>query len=47
MRVRKYIAEKPEFQELADLQVAAMQEGYDAAVDPKAQGKIVIPEDPE
>lgn len=42
MRARKYTAELPEFQELADLQVKAMQEGYDAAVDPKSQGKILL-----
>lgn len=46
MRARKYVAERPEFQELADVQVTAMQEGYDAAVDPKAQGRIVIATDP-
>ena len=47
LRARKYVAEKPEFQELADFQVAAMQEGYDAAVDLKAQGRIVIQDESE
>lgn len=42
LRARKYVAERPEFQELADLQVAAMQEGYDSAVDLTKQGSIVI-----
>jgi GT2 family glycosyltransferase len=42
LRARKIKAELPEFQELADLQVKAMQEGYDAAVDSKSQGKIIL-----
>jgi GT2 family glycosyltransferase len=42
MRARRYIAEKPEFQELAELQVQAMQKGYDAAVDERARGRIVV-----
>jgi hypothetical protein len=47
LRARKYDAKTPDFQELADFQVAAMQEGYDAAVDRNAQGKITIPDESE
>lgn len=42
LRARKYIAELPELQELADLQVEAMQAGYDEAVDDSVRGKIVL-----
>jgi hypothetical protein len=42
LRARKYIAEKPEFQELANLQVGSMQVGYDGAVDANSQGSIII-----
>ena len=48
LRARKYKAESAELQELADLAVKAMQEGYDEAVDPRSRGKISIsnPEPP-
>ena len=42
LRARRFKAELPEFQELADLSVKAMQEGYDEAVDPHNRGKITI-----
>ncbi len=45
LRARKVKAELPELQELADLQVEAMQQGYDEAVDEKARGKIFLSED--
>jgi GT2 family glycosyltransferase len=44
LRARPFKAELPELQELADLSVQAMQDGYDSAVDASAQGKIIIPE---
>jgi GT2 family glycosyltransferase len=42
LRARKFVAESPALQELADLEIEAMQIGYDDAVDKKARGKIVI-----
>ncbi|MCM2275659.1 MAG: glycosyltransferase [Candidatus Didemnitutus sp.] len=42
LRARKFKAELPDLQDLADRQVAAMQRGYDRAVDPKVQGKITL-----
>lgn len=45
LRPKEYTAEAPELQELADLQIKAMQSGYDKAVDLSARGKIIIPDD--
>ena len=45
LRARKYVAESPDLQALADLQVEAMQIGYDNAVDEAVRGKIVIGEE--
>jgi GT2 family glycosyltransferase len=45
LRAKKYIAELPELQELADLQVEAMQAGYDEAIDESTRGKIYLIED--
>ena len=41
LRARKKVAESPDLQELADLQIDAMQKGYDDAVDQSARGMIV------
>jgi hypothetical protein len=45
LRARKYKAELPELQELADRQVQAMQAGYDEVIDESVRGKIFISED--
>lgn len=45
MRPGKHVAVSPDLQELADLQVEAMQIGYDNAVDETVRGKIVIGEE--
>ncbi len=45
LRARKITTERPELQELADLQIEAMQKGYDDAVDENARGKIFVPPD--
>lgn len=45
LRAKKYIAEAPEFQELADAQIEAMQSGYDDAVEKNARGTIILSDD--
>jgi GT2 family glycosyltransferase len=45
LRAKPYSAELAELQELADLQIEAMQSGYDGAVDQRIRGKIILPED--
>ena len=45
LRGRKPDTMPDEFRELVDLQFDSMHAGYDEAVDPRVQGRIVIPDD--
>lgn len=42
LRPRPYELKSPDLRELLDLQIAAMQEGYDSAVDQPVRGRISI-----